>query len=82
MHWEGAAVAVAAGAARGRPANRDQMLARIDRMIARRHARLRARHAHGPAGASASCPTRPVKHMIIISDGDPAGPQLRADRRP
>ena len=49
---------------------------------ARRHARLRAGHAPGRAGVRRLArPAVAVKHMIIISDGDPGAPQSGDDRR-
>ena len=59
--------------------NRDQMLARLDRMIPGDMPDFDP-HDHGLQRASGVCPTRPIKHLIIISDGDPSAPASGTDR--
>ena len=54
------------------PARRS-MMAKLDRMQPGDMPDVRARHANDLQRASSKCPAS-VKHMIIISDGDPSPP--------
>ena len=55
--------------------NRDHMLALIDRMTPGDMPDFEPLDGHGATGLRATCTDAAVKHMIIISDGDPSAAQ-------
>ena len=82
IHWAGTSQWLWAGVPVEIGQNRDQMMAGRGPHDARRHARLRSADGPGRARDSLGLPDAAVKHLIIISDGDPSPPSAGDDQRP